>query len=157
MPIQSKINWEYYYSDDEFNLNPTYDKTRFILLDCKLFPKIIYWDSKNINFYKNLKFDWSDSSLGDSFFEKITFLRHRCPDIKIAIDPQFEWNEDISKQIFSKSSIQKVAQSLLDFNLKYKSAGMVVTFRGQAPLNDRYTLDFFEVVFLILNKTRVSI
>ncbi len=148
MPIESKINWEYYHSDYEFNLNPTYDQTDFIKVDCLLFPKIIYWDSANINFDKNLKFDWSDQSLGDSYLQKVLFIRDRCPNVKIAIDPQFEWNEETSTQILAKSSIQNVTQSLLDFNLRYKSLGMVVTFRGQAAADHRHTIDFFEVILI---------
>ena len=127
-------------------MNPTYEKSDFARIDCLLSPQIIYWESKNINFDNELKFDWNDQTLGENYLQKILIIKNRCPKARIAIDPQFEWNKDMAEQIAAKSSIQAVIKSLLEFNLKYETIGMVVSFRGQALVNDRFTGEFFEVI-----------
>ena len=47
-------------------------------------------------------------------------IRNRCPQAEMIIDPQFEWNQDISAQIEMKTSTKVVDQRVL---------GMVVSFQ----------------------------
>ena len=66
--MEPKVNWEYYYSDKEFNLNPTFEKSNFARVDCILSPKIVYWEPRHIDFPKNWIFGWTDQTLGDGKF-----------------------------------------------------------------------------------------
>jgi len=52
-------------------------------------------------------------------------VKKRCPDVRVVIDPQIEWNQDLVDQIIQKKvSVSQLAKSITDFNTKYYTNGM---------------------------------
>jgi len=52
-------------------------------------------------------------------------VKKRCPDVRVVIDPQIEWNQDLVDQIVQKKvSVNQLAKSITDFNTKYYTNGM---------------------------------
>jgi len=115
-----KVNWAYWLNDGLFNQNQEHQKTDFAAVDCDLNKNIIYYDFKNINFGQDFVYEWTDESVAKAFSAKLAEIRKRCPDVRVVIDPQLDWNQDLVDQIVQKKvSVSQLAKSITDFNTKY--------------------------------------
>jgi len=123
--VGPKVNWAYWINDGLFNQNQENQKTDFATVDCDLNKNIIFFDRKNINFGQEFVFGWTDEAEGQEFTAKLAQIRKRCPDVRVVIDPQIEWNQDLVDQIIQKKvSVSQLAKSITDFNTKYYTNGM---------------------------------
>ncbi len=49
--------------------------------------------------------------------------------VRVAFDPEFDWNQEIADQIVQKKvSVGQLAKSISDFNTKYYTNGMGILF-----------------------------
>jgi len=123
------VNWAYWVNDGLLNQNQEHQKTDFAAVDCDLIKNIIFFDYKNINFGQDFVYEWTDESEAQDFSDKLAKIRKRCPDVRVAFDPEFTWNQEIANQIVQKKvSISQLAKSISDFNTKYYTDGMGLLF-----------------------------
>jgi hypothetical protein len=130
--VGPKVNWAYWLNDGLFNQNQEHQKTDFAAVDCDLNKNIIFYDFKNINFGQEFVYEWTDESVAKAFSEKLAQIRKRCPDVRVVIDPQLDWNQELADQIVQKKvSVSQLANSITDFNTKYyiDGIGMVQQFK----------------------------
>jgi len=163
-----KVNWAYWVNDGILNQNQEHQKTDFATVDCDLNKNIVFYDFKNINFGQDFVYEWTDESEAQEFSVKLAQIRKRCPDVRVVIDPQIEWNHEIADQIVQKKvSVGQLAKSITDFNTKYYIDGMgmlfyyestfffnrntiififliVLTFSPNVVLNDKLTYEFLK-------------
>jgi len=119
-----KVNWAYWVNDGLVSQNQEHQKTEFATVDCDLNKNIIFYDFKNINFGQDFVYEWTDESEAQEFLAKLAHIRKRCPDVRVAFDPEISWNQEIVDQIVQKKvSVGQLAKSITDFNTKYYTDG----------------------------------
>ncbi len=122
-----KVNWAFWVNDGLLSQNQEHQKTDFAAVDCVLNKNIIFWDWNNINFGHDFVYDWTDESEAEEFLMKMAQIRKRCPEVRIAFDPQIEWKPELADQIVQKKvSVSRLVKSFTDFNTKYNTDGMGV-------------------------------
>lgn len=84
-------------------------------------------------------------------------VKDRCPHVSVAIDPEFVWNKKLADQIGDKFSIKQLVDSLLQFNLKYESDGMVITFGPEVVMDDRLTYDFLKELKYSFSDNKIQV
>jgi len=153
-----KVNWAYWTNDGLVSQNQEHQKTEFATVDCDLNKNIIFYDFKNINFGQEFVYEWTDESEAQEFSAKLAQIRKRCPDVRVAIDPEISWNQEIVDQIVQKKvSVGQLAKSITDFNTKYYTDGFVLTFSPNVVLNDKLTYEFLKELRRLFTQNKLQL
>jgi len=125
--VAPKVNWAFWLNDGLLNQNQEHQITDFATVDCDLNKNIIFSDWNNINLGQDFVYDWKDESEAEEFLMKMAQIRKRCPDVRIAFDPQIEWKPELADQIVQKKvSVSQLVKSFTNFCKKYNTDGMAL-------------------------------
>jgi hypothetical protein len=140
-----KVNWAYWINDGSANKNQEHQKTNFADVDCVLNKNIIFHDFQNVNFGQDFVYEWTDDGVVQEFLTDLAVVQKRCPDVRVVIDPQIVWDQELAEQVIQKKvSVSKLAKSITDFTTKYYLDGLVLSFNPEVVLNDKLTYEFMK-------------
>jgi len=153
-----QVNWGFFISEEIVNRNQEHQKIKFSEIDCELNKQIVFYDWENINFGQDYIYEWTDKFKAEKFLEDLSVLRKRCPDVKVSIDPEFIWNNEIADQIAkNKVSVSQLAKSLTDFTVKYNADGFVISNRPGVVLNDKITYEFLKELRRLFSQNKLKL
>jgi len=125
-------------------------------VNCTAHPNIINYVESGIIFKKDLVFDWVNEFLGTKFLSNTDLLRAECPMVEFIVDPRLNWNKAFVGQL-ENFQVPQVVTSLVEFSLRYKLSGLVISFNELIVINDAKTMDFFSQLSKAFKSNNLSL
>ena len=94
--------------------------------------------------------------LNQEFSSNTDSLRAECPDVEFVVDPALYWNKAFVGQL-ANFQVPQVVASLVEFALRYKLSGLVISFTESIVINDAKTIDFFSQLSMAFKSNKLSL